>query len=123
APAAPITAPFGGALLGAVAWDGTVVIDEDAARHAQLLASQLDQVVDRAREAAARAREVLTGQRPMPDLMRRTIVVVDDGLATDVTLRATLQALAAAEAARVLVALPTAPSDACARIAERAFAV
>ncbi len=123
APAVPVRAPSDGAILGAVAWDGTVLLDDDATRRQQLLESQLEQVVARARQAAAQARAALAGEHPMPDLMRRTVVLVDDGLASDVVLRAALQALAAAEAARVLVAVPTAPSEAAARVAEQAFAV
>lgn len=68
----------------------------------------------------ARRRELYRGRRPPPRLRDRTVIVVDDGIATGATLRVALQALGRAGAARIIAAVPVAPADALPRIREEA---
>src|SRR5207244_2763138 len=52
---------------------------------------------------------VYRGDRPFPDLRGRTVIVIDDGIATGLTFRAALQALRRQGAARLIAAVPVAP--------------
>ncbi|ABL72775.1 phosphoribosyltransferase (plasmid) [Paracoccus denitrificans] len=58
-----------------------------------------------------RRRQAYRGTRPAPEIRGRTVIVVDDGIATGATMRIALRALARSGAARVIVAVPVAPPD------------
>ncbi|MBZ0162988.1 MAG: hypothetical protein K8H74_09770, partial [Notoacmeibacter sp.] len=51
------------------------------------------------------------GGRPPAEVKGRTVIVVDDGIATGATMRAALEMLKARGAGRILLALPVAPAD------------
>jgi predicted phosphoribosyltransferase len=67
-----------------------------------------------------RRRRVYRGSRPAPDLAGRTAIVVDDGLATGVTMRAAVEAVRQGEPQRIVVAVPVADPDVCQRLRDRA---
>lgn len=68
-------------------------------------------------EIEARRRLALyRGDRPAPELKGRTVILVDDGLATGITALAALQALRRAQPAHLVLAVPVAPPDTLARL-------
>ncbi len=71
----------------------------------------------------ARRRQLYRGDRPPPEIRGRTVIVVDDGVATGATMRVALRALARSGATRVIVAVPVAPADALRDIRAEADAV
>jgi predicted phosphoribosyltransferase len=97
--------------LGAIAGGGTRVVNEDVAAALGLG----DEAV--ARVAATESRELerrellYRGARAPVDVAGRTVVLVDDGLATGATMRAAVLAVRAGGAARVVVAVPVAAPD------------
>lgn len=70
-----------------------------------------------------RQRALYQPGRPPPMLAGRTVIVVDDGLATGTTARAALRAVHAAGARRVILAVPVAPDDTVAELAPEADAI
>ncbi|MCB2074947.1 MAG: phosphoribosyltransferase [Novosphingobium sp.] len=87
-----------------------VVIDEDAARAVGADQDYIDRKVAEQLEEIERRRAAYRTGPPVP-LAGRTIVVVDDGIATGGTVRAALQALARVDAGRIILAVPLAPAD------------
>ncbi len=67
------------------------------------------------RELERRERQYRAGRGPL-DVAGKTVILVDDGIATGATMRAALQALSSAHAAAVIVAVPVGPADTCAEI-------
>jgi len=73
-------------------------------------------IAEKRAEIAARREAWLAGRDPV-NLVGKTAVVVDDGIATGATVRAALQGLATRGAARVVLAVPVAPADSLAALA------
>jgi putative phosphoribosyl transferase len=98
--------------LGAVGEGEVVVLDERRARDAGYSVADLAPVVQRElEEVRARARRFREG-RPPPELDGRTVVVVDDGVATGGTVEAGIAVVRARQARTVVVALGVAPPEA-----------
>lgn len=116
-----ITLPWNAeAGYGAVAFDGTVVLNEDLLRHAGMGEAEVKRGIEDTHRKVARRRKALCGDRPMPDLSGTTAILVDDGLASGFTMRCALQTLAARSVSRSIVAVPTAHEESLDRIADLA---
>jgi len=87
-----------------------VVIDEFAARMASADKAYIGRTVTRELAEIERRRAAYCTDQPV-ELMGRTLIVVDDGIATGGTAKAALQALAKSGAARVVLAVPVAPAE------------
>ncbi|MBB5233360.1 phosphoribosyltransferase [Deinococcus budaensis] len=99
--------------MGAVASGGVRVLNDDLVRRAGVTPEALAAVEIRERaELARRERVYREGRTPAP-VAGRTALLVDDGVATGATLRAGVTALRALSPARVVVAVPVAPPNAC----------
>jgi predicted phosphoribosyltransferase len=94
--------------FGAIAFDGSAWIDEEAVRAFGLSDADVERSVAAAREKVARRLVRLRGGRPMPTLADRTAILVDDGIAAGSTMRAAIAALREVGAKRIVVAVPTA---------------
>ncbi|HST25898.1 MAG TPA: phosphoribosyltransferase, partial [Gaiellaceae bacterium] len=98
--------------MGAIATGGTRVLNEPIVRELQLGEELIERVAERERAELERRERAYRGDRPPLALAGRTVVVVDDGLATGATMRAAVAAVRLQGPARVIVAVPTAPPHA-----------
>jgi putative phosphoribosyl transferase len=97
--------------MGAVGEDGVRVLNPDVLRHAGVSESQLVEVEARERaEVEERAARLRSGRPPIP-LRGRTVIIVDDGLATGGTARAAIRVARERGAERVVLAVPVAPRE------------
>jgi predicted phosphoribosyltransferase len=96
---------------GALAFDGTLRLNDDLVAHAGLTASEIDAGRARAAEKVARRVRALRGDRPFPALRERIVILVDDGLASGLTLCVAIEALRHQGAAHIVVAVPTAHAE------------
>lgn len=92
--------------VGAVAENGEAVFDRVLLRQVGLEPDDLEPVVNRERAEVRRRVALYRGDRPLPPIAGRTVVLVDDGLATGVTARAALAALRPLRPARLVFAAP-----------------
>lgn len=97
--------------VGAVGPDGVLVVNHDVARSLGLDADTIATLALPVERERARRARLFRGDRPFPAVGGRTVVVVDDGIATGASLRAALGALDAMGADDVWVAVPLAPLD------------
>ncbi|HET8647570.1 MAG TPA: phosphoribosyltransferase family protein, partial [Vicinamibacteria bacterium] len=79
-------------------------------------AATIDSVAAREERELARRQRAYRGDRPLPPLQGKTVIIIDDGLATGSTMRAAAAALRRLGPARIVVAVPVAAADSCAQI-------
>jgi predicted phosphoribosyltransferase len=90
------------------------VLNPDVVELLQIPASLIDTVVGRELQEIERRERGYRARRPAVEVQGRTLILVDDGLATGATMRAAVTALRRRRPARVVVAVPTAAPEACA---------
>ncbi|WP_426101246.1 phosphoribosyltransferase [Massilia sp. TSP1-1-2] len=103
--------------IGAVASGGVRVVQRGVLQHAGITPAMLEEMCTRELAEIDRRERRYRGGRPAPPLAARTVILVDDGLATGSSMRAAI-ALARAQApARLLAAVPVGAADTCAVLA------
>ena len=106
--------------IGAVASSGDVVLDERLIAGLRVPADYIEAETARQRQEIARRMAAYRGDRPPPKLAGKTVVLVDDGVATGATTLAALRALRAAKPAELILAVPVGPPDTIARLSAEA---
>jgi predicted phosphoribosyltransferase len=99
--------------MGAIASGGTLVWNESVLRGVGLPAERIQRAVAREREELERRERAYRGERPPPEVRGRTVILVDDGLATGASMRAALAALREKQPARIVVAVPVGARETC----------
>jgi putative phosphoribosyl transferase len=99
--------------MGAIASGGVRVLNEAVVRRLGISAATLEEVALREGRELARREHECRGSRPARDVAGRTVVLVDDGLATGTTMRAAVEGVRASGAGRVVVAVPVGAPDSC----------
>jgi putative phosphoribosyl transferase len=94
--------------IGALAEDDIVILDEEAVRRLRLSPAELDAAVERARRELAERSASRYAKRPRLAVAGRTVLLVDDGLATGHSAQAAARSLRERGAARVILAVPVA---------------
>jgi putative phosphoribosyl transferase len=102
--------------MGAIGEDGVRVVNEDVVRAAEVSARALAAVEEREQEVLRRRSRRYRGAREPVPLDGRTVLVVDDGVATGATARAACRIARARGAARTVLAVPVAPQDLAGRM-------
>jgi putative phosphoribosyl transferase len=102
--------------MGAIATGGVRVLDEDLLRMLEIPTEVIELVTATEMQELERRERKYRGDRPPPDVQGRTVILVDDGLATGSTMRAAIAALRKEGAKKIVVAVPVAPPDTCAAL-------
>ena len=99
--------------MGAIATGGVRVLNRQVVDSLGIPDYLIDAVAAREQQELARRERLYRGGRPPPDVRDRTVILVDDGLATGATMQAAIEALRQLQPARIVVAVPTASPQAC----------
>jgi erythromycin esterase-like protein/predicted phosphoribosyltransferase len=99
--------------LGAIATGGTRVLKRPLIRSLGLPPDTIEAIDARERRELERRERAYRGDQPPPDLAGRTVILVDDGLATGSTMLAAVHAVRQDDPARVVVAVPVADPEVC----------
>jgi len=95
--------------MGAIASDGARVLDSEVMRAYRVSEEDVARVTDAERRELDRREIAYRADRPPLDVKGRTVILVDDGLATGSSMRAAVAALRPLSPARIVVAVPVAP--------------
>jgi predicted phosphoribosyltransferase len=98
--------------FGAVSWDGQIRINKPLAAALGLTREDIERSVAQEKEVIKRRLEMYRGKRPFPDLRGKTVIIVDDGLASGFSMLTTLEVLEQRGVEETVVAVPTAPESA-----------
>lgn len=99
--------------MGAIASGGVQVLNEEVVRQASIPPQVIERVAQQERRELERRQQAYRGDRPLPQIAGRCVILVDDGLATGSTMRAAVRALRQQGPGRVVVAVPVAPPETC----------
>jgi len=107
---------------GAVAFDGTVRLNEELLSHFRLSEGQIRAGIRKTEEKVSRRVALLRGDRPLPDF-KRPVLLVDDGLASGFTLLTAIEALRKQGCGELVLAVPTAHEESLSRVMDEVDAV
>jgi len=104
--------------MGAIASGGVRHINRDVVDQLRIDSETIDAASRREQKEIERRERLYRSQRPSVDVRNKTVILVDDGLATGSTMRAAIAALRQHRPARIVVAVPTAAPQTCSEIAD-----
>jgi putative phosphoribosyl transferase len=99
--------------MGAIASGGVRVINEQVVRGSDISAEQLEQAAARELLELRRREMAYRGHAGVPCIEGKTVIIVDDGIATGATIRAAVLALRQQGPASIVIAVPTSAADSC----------
>lgn len=99
--------------FGAIAPGGVTVFNQRLIDGLGLSRAAIDGVIAAETEEMKRREDLYRKGRPAPDLQGKTVILVDDGLATGATMRAAVESVRKASPAGIVVAVPVAAPDVC----------
>ena len=99
--------------IGAIASGGVRLVDESAVRRFGVTDSQLAAVSAAEERELERRERAYRHRLPSPDLHGKTVILIDDGLATGASMAAAATAVRAQDPARIVVAVPVAARETC----------
>src|SRR5262245_22213541 len=99
--------------MGAVATGGVRVLNDEVVSGLHIPDYMIASVTAQERQERTRRERLYRGDRTPPDVHGRTVILVDDGLATGATMHAAIKALQQQQPARIVVAVPTASPETC----------
>ena len=100
--------------FGAIASGGVCVMNEDIVIGSRITELEVKEIMAWEQRELKRRERMYRGDRPHRDPEGATVIVVDDGLATGASMRAAVRAVRMRRPARIIVAVPTASTEACA---------
>lgn len=99
--------------MGAIASDGVRVLNYDIVRDLGISSRKIDEVAAKELRELQRRDRAYRGDRTSPNLKDRTVILVDDGIATGASIRAAIAVLRAEQPRSIIVAIPVVPSSTC----------
>jgi predicted phosphoribosyltransferase len=99
--------------IGAIASGGIRVLNDDIVRALAIPEEVINVIAQREFQELQRREQMYRGDRPLSDVRDRTIILIDDGLATGASMRAAVAGLRALHPARIVIAVPTAAPETC----------
>jgi predicted phosphoribosyltransferase len=98
--------------FGAISWNGIMFINKPLVASLGLKKAEIDRCVAEEMNVIKKRLKIFRGDKPFPTLKDKTIIIVDDGLASGFSMLTTVKALEKLKVKDLVVAVPTAPVSA-----------
>ena len=98
--------------FGALTWNGEIVLNEPLVRHLGLTEKMVEESTAKTKRIILERLRKFRGERPMPELRGKVVILTDDGLASGFTMLATARAVSRKNPEKIVVAVPTSSSRA-----------
>jgi len=99
--------------IGAIASGGARVLNEDIIQYLRISEAIIEVIAQRELQELQRRERAYRGERPPLEVKGRTIILIDDGLATGASMRAAVAGLRIHHPAQIVIAVPTAAPETC----------
>ena len=104
--------------IGAIASGNATVYNDSIIRELQISPESIHQILINEQTELQRREKMYRNNRPFPLLAGKSVILVDDGIATGATMRVAIKALRSHQPARIVVAVPVASDTECDNFAE-----
>lgn len=105
--------------MGALAQGGHCFFNHDVIDELRLTSEEIDMVIERETAELTRRERIYRGEAAAPTVSGKTVILIDDGLATGATMRVAVCAMEQGGAARIIVAVPVGAAESCERFDAR----
>ena len=93
--------------FGALSWYGKVILNEDLIEHLDLTEEEIKKSILNTQKNLQARNHKFRGDKPMPELVDKVVILVDDGLASGFTMLAAARSVKVKTPKKIIVALPT----------------
>lgn len=94
--------------MGAMTQDGAIIFNQDVLESRQVTQNEIDAVISHEAAELKRRSERYRGNRPFPSLHNKTVLLIDDGIATGASLKSAVQSIREQEPLEIIAAVPVA---------------
>jgi predicted phosphoribosyltransferase len=99
--------------MGAIASGGVRIMNKDVLPFLSLTEGEIERIVAREEKELERREKLYRGDRPPPDARGKTVILVDDGIATGASMRSAVEAIRQRQPAKLIIAAPVAAGSTC----------
>lgn len=93
--------------FGAISWDGSLILNDSLVKELGLTPSQIEESIAHTKKILSKRTRKFRGNRPAPQMQSRTVILVDDGLASGYTMTTAVDSVRRHEPQKIIVAVPT----------------
>lgn len=97
--------------IGAITEDGTILLNHPVVSSLKISKEYIDKAAEKELDEVKRRMAFYRGNRPYPELRDKSVILVDDGIATGFTVFAAIKSLRRRGAEKIIVAVPVAPKE------------
>lgn len=102
--------------MGAIAMGGVKVLNNDVISMLNISDNMINKVITEETEELNRRTENYRGNKPLPDVKNKIVILIDDGLATGASMKAAITALKLLKPEKIIAAVPTSSEETCEEI-------
>ncbi|MBA2651952.1 MAG: phosphoribosyltransferase [Tatlockia sp.] len=106
--------------MGAISSGDTIIFNDEIINSLNLSDSVIQSVIQIEKKELNRRESLYRNNKPLPSLKDKTVILVDDGIATGATMLAALQSITQQKAAQLIIAVPVAALSTCKEFASKA---
>ena len=106
--------------FGAISWDGEIVLNEELVRLLGLSREEVQESIQRTKNIVLERFRMFRRGKSIPDLRGKIVIIVDDGIASGYTMLVALRSLKKRSPKKIIIAAPTASTNAIETLKEEA---